>query len=182
MRIDALQLPEIKIFDPRILADTRGYFCETYSRRDFEKIGILCDFVQENWSFSAAVHTIRGLHYQLPPFEQHKLIRVIKGRIFDVAVDIRAASPTRGCWVGLELSADKCRQLLVPAGFAHGFCTLEPLTEVSYKVSSYYSPLHERGIRWNDPDIAIAWPVATDVVLSERDQLLPLLRNVTEWL
>src|SRR5690606_30872454 len=138
---------------PKKFGDDRGFFSETYNHAELVKHGVALDFVQDNQSYSAARGVLRGLHYQLPPFAQDKLVRVIRGRIFDVAVDIRRSSPTFGKWVGLDVSTQKWNQILVPKGFAHGFVTLEPDTEVVYKVTGVYSPEHDRNIRFDDPAI-----------------------------
>jgi len=164
----------VKVITPKAFADSRGVFCETYNRQRFFDHGIGLEFVQDNQSVSAAAGTIRGLHFQSPPFAQDKLVRVARGRVYDVAIDLRRSSPTYGRWVAEELSAENGRQLLVPVGFAHGFCTLEPDTVVAYKVTNYYAPANELGIAWNDPDLAIRWPVAADqIVLSDKDGKLP---------
>jgi dTDP-4-dehydrorhamnose 3,5-epimerase len=174
-------IPEVKVLVPRRFADARGLFCETYNRRTLASRGIHLDFVQDNHSISTERGVVRGLHFQLPPFAQAKLIRVIRGAAFDVVVDIRRASPTFGNHVSAMLTADNWHQVFVPAGFAHGFCVLEPDTEVIYKVSSPYSPEHDRGLMWNDPDLAIAWPVAPgEAKLSEKDLRHPRLRDADE--
>ena len=163
---------------PKRFADERGFFSEVWSRDALANAGMATDFVQDNHSLSRSAGVIRGLHYQLAPAEQHKLVRVTRGRVFDVAVDIRRSSSTFGRWVGVELSAQAWNQLLVPAGFAHGFLTLEPDTEVQYKVSSPYSPAHDRAILWNDPEIGIDWPLeGLTPVLSERDAAAPRLAD-----
>ncbi|MHA6731487.1 dTDP-4-dehydrorhamnose 3,5-epimerase [Devosia sp. A369] len=156
--------------------DERGSFCEVWSAEDFARHGISIAFVQDNHSVSRQRGVMRGLHYQLPPFAQAKLVRVARGAIFDVAADIRPSSSTFGQWVGVELSAACWNQLLVPAGYAHGFVTIEPDTEVIYKVSQPYSREHERAIRFDDPCLAIAWPVlAADMLFSDKDSLAPTL-------
>ena len=161
---------------PDRFGDERGYFIETYNRSALREHGIELDFMQDNQSLSRDVGTVRGLHFQTPPFAQAKLVRVLKGAILDVAVDIRSGSPTFGQHVSCELSADKGNQLLVPEGFAHGFCTLQPDTEVFYKVSAGYAPTHDKGVLWNDPDLGIDWPVATDdAILSDKDKSQPRL-------
>jgi dTDP-4-dehydrorhamnose 3,5-epimerase len=155
---------------PARFGDARGFFSETYNAARLASSGIDLTFVQDNHSLSARCGVLRGLHYQLPPRAQDKLVRVIRGAIFDVAVDIRRGSPTFAQWVGVELSADKWNQLLVPKGFAHGFVTLTENTEVVYKVTDYYSPEHDRSIRYDDPDIVIDWPIAAgDLQLSDKD-------------
>jgi dTDP-4-dehydrorhamnose 3,5-epimerase len=180
--VQPLAIPDVKILRPRKFMDARGFFSETYNRRLFLDAGIVADFVQDNHSFSKSAGTIRGLHYQSHPFAQDKLIRVVRGRVVDVIVDIRRASATFGKWVSAELSADAWNQILVPIGFAHGLCTLEPDTEVIYKVTNYYSAQHDHGIRWNDPDLDISWPVPEDKVeLSEKDRQQPLFRDVVHW-
>lgn len=159
--------------------DSRGYFLETYSQDILERAGVSHTFVQDNESYSRQAGTVRGLHFQLPPVAQTKLVRVVAGAIFDVAVDLRRQSPTYGAWCGAVLSAENRRQLLIPAGFAHGFCTTEDDTIVAYKVSARYSPQHERGLRWNDPDLAIDWPSeARHAIVSVRDAQLPFLRDL----
>jgi dTDP-4-dehydrorhamnose 3,5-epimerase len=169
-------LPEVKIIKPPRFEDARGFFMQTYSRRALAAEGITSEFVQDNYSRSNLAGTIRGLHFQVPPFAQAKLVRCSAGRIFDVAVDIRRGSPSYGRHVAVELSAENGWQLLVPAGFAHGLATLEPGTEVQYKVTADYSPAHDAGIFWNDPALAIPWPVdPASAVLSEKDRKLPLL-------
>lgn len=155
--------------------DSRGFFSETYRRDQLEAAGIKADFVQDNCSRSREAGTLRGLHYQLEPAAQAKLVRVTAGAVFDVIVDIRQGSPAFGRWFGFILSAGNNRQLYVPRGFAHGFCTLAPDTEVHYKVDHYYSPPHDRGIAWDDPELGIHWPV-TQPVLSEKDRKHPPLR------
>lgn len=173
-----LDIPEVKILAPRKFGDERGFFSETYNKRTLTSLGIDIEFVQDNHSFSAAKGTVRGLHFQTPPFAQDKLVRVIRGSIFDVAVDIRKDSPTYGQWVSAIVSAEAWNQILVPAGFAHGVCTLEPNTELIYKVSNYYAPDHDHGLLWNDPNLGIEWPVAPDeAILSEKDQQLPKLAD-----
>lgn len=155
---------------PARFGDARGFFSETYNAARLAQSGIDLTFVQDNHSLSARRGVLRGLHYQLPPRAQDKLVRVVRGAIFDVAVDIRKGSPTFAQWVGVELSAEKWNQLLVPKGFAHGFVTLTENTEVVYKVTDYYSPEHDRSIRYDDPDIAIDWPIASgDLQLSDKD-------------
>jgi dTDP-4-dehydrorhamnose 3,5-epimerase len=183
MQLDTekLGIPEVLLIKPRRHADSRGYFVETYNRKAFEEAGIEVEFVQDNQSLSLAAGTIRGLHFQSSPFEQNKLVRVVRGRIFDVAVDIRPSSPTFGKFVCAELSAENGYQILVPTGFAHGFCTLEPKTEVVYKVDKYYSATHDSGIRWNDPSIGIAWPFDENAaILSDRDRVLPFLADARD--
>ena len=163
---------------PRKFEDSRGFFSETYNAAVFRDAGIDLTFVQDNHSLSVPRGVLRGLHYQLPPRAQDKLVRVVKGAIFDVAVDIRRSSPTFGRWVGVELSAEKWNQLLVPKGFAHGFVTLVDNTEVVYKVTDTYSREHDRAIRFDDPRIAIDWPIAPEaVILSDKDRAAPPLES-----
>ena len=149
--------------------DHRGFFAETYSRRKYSALGIDVEFVQDNHSLSREVGTLRGLHFQAPPNAQAKLVRCARGAIFDVAVDIRCGSPTYGQWKGYELTADNGHQLLIPVGFAHGFITLEPYSEIVYKCSDYYAPETERAVLWNDPLIGIYWPTKFDPILSDKD-------------
>lgn len=170
---------QLALVKPARFGDARGWFTETYNRERFAAHGIDCDFVQENHSLSIPAGTVRGLHFQLPPHGQAKLVRCIRGRILDVAVDVRRGSPTFGNWIGVELSAENGEQLFVPVGFAHGFLTLEPHSEVVYKVSAFYAPTHDRGIRWNDPAIGITWPLMPEhpPVLSAKDQTQPFLAD-----
>ena len=181
MDIAALAIPDVKLLRPKKFGDHRGFFSETYSKRAFEAAGLPLEFVQDNQSLSAEVGTVRGLHYQLAPFAQDKLLRVVRGAVFDVAVDIRRGSPTFGQHVSAIISAAEWNQILVPVGFAHGFCTLEPDTEVIYKVTNFYSPEHDRGILWNDPALGIEWPVAAAAArLSDKDHNNPCLAQATE--
>lgn len=174
MNVIALDIPDVKLIIPAKFGDERGFFSETYNQRNFNEAGIEATFIQDNHSLSRDIGVLRGLHYQKPPFAQDKLVRVLKGRILDVAVDLRKNSPTFGQHVTAELSADNWTQIFVPIGFAHGFVTLEPNTEVIYKVSNSYSPEHEDGIIWNDETFAINWPVDLEKVqLSNKDKILP---------
>lgn len=183
MDVLATAIPEVKIIKPKRHGDSRGFFSETYHRRDLALAGVYLDFVQDNHSLSAERGVIRGLHFQIPPCAQDKLVRVSRGSIFDVAVDLRKGSPTFARYVSVVLSAAEWNQLLIPVGFAHGFCTLEPGVEVDYKVTAHYSPEHDRGILWNDPDLAIPWPVAPgEAILSEKDRRLPRLSEAAELL
>jgi dTDP-4-dehydrorhamnose 3,5-epimerase len=176
--IERLGIPDLLLIRPKRHVDSRGYFVETYNQEAFAEIGIHTVFVQDNHSLSLKAGTIRGLHFQSAPFAQSKLVRVLRGRVFDVAVDIRRSSSTFGRYVSVELSAQDGGQILIPAGFAHGFCTLEPETEVVYKVDQYYSASHDRGIRWDDPVIGIDWPIGGQAAtLSEKDKNLPLLAD-----
>lgn len=168
----------VQLLRPRRFGDSRGWFSETWNKERFAAAGLKLEFVQDNHSLSGQVGTLRGLHFQTSPFAQDKLVRCLKGRIFDVAVDIRKGSPTYGQWVGRVLSAENGEQLLVPVGFAHGFMTLEPDTEVAYKTSNYYDKSSDSGLMWNDPDIGIQWPLETAApILSEKDQKQPSLRD-----
>jgi dTDP-4-dehydrorhamnose 3,5-epimerase len=179
LEVIPLAIPEVRLIRTRRFSDHRGYFCETWSRERFAAAGISLDFVQDNHSFSAAIGTVRGLHFQGRPHAQDKLVRVARGRVFDVAVDLRRSSPSFGQWVAAELSAETGEQMLVPAGFAHGFCTLEANTEVLYKVTRPYAPEADFGVLWNDPDLGIAWPAeAGRAVLSQKDAALPRLREI----
>lgn len=180
LEVISLEIPDVKLIIPKKHGDARGFFSETYNKTAFAAHGINLDFVQDNQSFSAQAGTLRGLHYQSPPFAQDKLVRVVRGRILDVAVDIRRGSPTFGKWVAAEISAEKWNQILVPVGFAHGICTLEPDTELLYKVTNFYSAQHDFGIRWNDPDLGIDWPFSeSDMVLSDKDKKQPFLKDMT---
>ncbi len=176
MLVENTAIPDVKIITAKKFGDHRGFFSETYSRRAAAEAGLDLDFVQDNHSRSAEIGTLRGLHFQSPPFAQDKLIRVTRGRILDVAVDLRRSSPTFGRHVATELSEENWRQLLVPIGFAHGFCTLEPDTEVLYKVTNYYSPQHDHGLAFDDPALGIVWPVdPARAVLSDKDRRHPRL-------
>ena len=179
VRIGELSIPAVKVLSPARRGDHRGFFSEVYNKKALSEAGIGIEFVQDGHSLSAEKGTVRGLHFQMPPFAQHKLIRVVRGAVFDVAVDLRRGSPTYGQHVSVVLSAEAWNQVLVPIGFAHGFMTLEPDTEVIYKASNYYAPDHDRGILWNDPDLAIRWPLdPAMVVLSPRDDNLPRLAEI----
>jgi len=168
---------EILLIIPNRFDDQRGFFAETYSHQRYSEMGIDVEFVQDNHSLSRDAGTLRGLHFQAPPHAQSKLVRCGRGVIFDVTVDIRRGSQTYGQWVGHELSAKNGYQLYVPVGFAHGFVTLEPDSEIVYKCSDYYAPETECGLRWNDPDIGIDWPLQGDPILSEKDALAPLFKD-----
>ncbi|RXT04505.1 dTDP-4-dehydrorhamnose 3,5-epimerase [Ammoniphilus sp. CFH 90114] len=176
MNIIQTKFEGVVIIEPAVFGDNRGFFMESYNGAKFTQAGLDFNFIQDNQSLSVETGTIRGLHYQLNPKAQTKLVRVLTGAIYDVAVDIREHSPTFGQWVGVILSEDNKRQLLVPKGFAHGFCTLVPNTQVFYKVDEYYSPENDRGILWNDPAIGIDWP-SSNPVLSDKDSKLPLLKD-----
>ena len=179
MQVEHLNIPDIKVLFPRKHGDARGFFSETYNRKSLAALGIDIDFVQDNHSLSAEKGTVRGLHFQTPPFAQDKLVRVARGSVFDIAVDLRQGSPTYGRHVSAVLSAEAWNQILVPIGFAHGFMTLEPDTEVIYKVSNYYSPDHDEGLLWNDPALGINWPISDDdAVLSDKDRKQPRLAEL----
>jgi dTDP-4-dehydrorhamnose 3,5-epimerase len=167
MTIETTSLPGVLVFTPRVFKDTRGFFCETYNLDVWRAAGIDTTFVQDNHSRSVR-HTVRALHFQLPPTAQVKLLRVVRGTIWDVAVDIRKGSPAFGQWVGVELSEDNFKQLYVPEGFAHGFCVLSDVADVLYKTSHVYAPTYEQGIRWDDPAIGVTWPT-DQPILSDRD-------------
>jgi dTDP-4-dehydrorhamnose 3,5-epimerase len=177
MQIEETGLPGLKVITPRRFGDSRGFFSESWNRRVLAGHGIDFDFVQDNHSLSEAVNTVRGLHYQSPPFAQTKLVRCGKGALFDVAVDVRAGSPTFGQWFGVELSFANGKQLLVPAGFLHGFATREPGTEIIYKCTDYYEPAADGAVRFDDADIGIDWGVSGVPVLSDRDRSAPLFRD-----
>ncbi len=177
MKVIATKLEGVKILEPEVYEDNRGFFTESYNRKVMTQLGLDYDFVQDNHSLSVQVGTIRGLHFQREPMAQTKLVRVVVGEIYDVAVDIRKDSPTFGQWVGVNLSATNHRQFLIPKGFAHGFCTLMENTHVMYKVDAYYSREHDAGIAWNDPNLVIDWPTTTPI-LSGKDQKHRLIREL----
>ena len=168
----------LKFITPVRHNDHRGFFAEIYSRRKFSELGIDDEFVQDNHSLSKEVGTLRGLHFQAPLHAQAKLVRCGHGAIFDVAVDIRRGSPTYGQWEGYELTAINGEQLYIPVGFAHGFVTLEPDSEIVYKCSDYYAPEAEGSVLWNDPNIGIEWPTDSDPILSAKDAVAPLLSDL----
>ncbi|GGK55313.1 dTDP-4-dehydrorhamnose 3,5-epimerase [Salinarimonas ramus] len=175
-------LSGVLIVTPKRHGDARGFFSETWKRSAFREAGLAIDFVQDNHSLSAEAGTLRGLHFQSAPFAQTKLVRVPRGRVLDVAVDLRRSSPTYGRHVAVELSAANWRQLLVPVGFAHGFVTLEPDTEVVYKVDAEYAPAHDHGLAFDDPDLRIDWPFPADrLVLSDKDRRHPRLRDLPAY-
>ncbi len=179
MIVEDTALDGVKIITPKKFGDERGFFSETYTQSKWDAAGLPFRFVQDNHSLSAAKGVIRGLHFQTAPFAQDKLVRVLRGRILDVAVDLRRSSKTFGKHVAVELSFDNWRQLLVPIGFAHGFCTLEPNTEVFYKVTNFYSPQNDRGLAFDDPDLGIDWPVpASEIQANARDRSWPRLRDL----
>ena len=170
MNVISTAIPDVKIFEPKVFGDSRGFFLESFNQKIFEEAtGLKRNFVQDNHSKSSR-GVLRGLHYQQPPMEQGKLVRVTQGEVFDVAVDIRKTSPTFGQWVGVHLSAGNKRQLWVPEGFAHGFLTLSDTAESLYKTTNYYSPQHEEAIAWNDPDLNIQWPRVDSIILSAKDE------------
>jgi dTDP-4-dehydrorhamnose 3,5-epimerase len=179
MKVIETKLPGVRILEPQVFGDARGWFMESWSQKKMEDAGIHVDFVQDNHSFSVERGTLRGLHYQLNPMAQAKLLRVSRGAVFDVAVDIRRGSPTYAQWIGIELSAENYRQLFIPRGFAHGFITLTDNVEVQYKADNLYAPDCDGNIRWDDPAIGVAWPF-TPVVLSEKDAIAPSLAERTE--
>jgi dTDP-4-dehydrorhamnose 3,5-epimerase len=173
---NSVKLPRLIV--PKRHVDDRGWFSEIFHQERLRDVGITCRFVQDNQSSSKHTGTLRGLHFQLPPAAQAKLVTVVKGRILDVAVDIRRSSPTFGKYVSTEVSSETGNQIYIPVGFAHGFLTLENDVIVMYKTSDYYAPAHESGIRWNDPDIAFPWPLKeASIVISDRDRRLPLLKE-----
>lgn len=178
MQIDQTSLPGVLVITPRRHGDHRGFFSESYNHKRMVEAGIEIGFVQDNHSLSAAAGTVRGLHFQTPPHAQAKLVRCGRGRLFDVAVDLRRGSPGYGRWTGVELSFENGRQLLVPAGFAHGFVTLEPDTEILYKCSDYYAPDCDAGIAWDDPEIGIDWPLSGAPLLSDKDAAAPRLAQI----
>lgn len=179
LEVRGLAIPDVKIVRTKRFSDGRGYFCETFRRLAFAEKGILHDFVQDNQSGSERIGTVRGLHFQRPPFAQAKLIRVLSGAILDVVVDLRRSSPTFGKHVSAKLDSEGDEQLFVPKGFAHGFCTLQPRTVVFYKVDQVYSPDHEGGLYWADPDLAIDWPVtASEAQVSPKDRTLPTFEQL----
>ncbi|EQB2600767.1 dTDP-4-dehydrorhamnose 3,5-epimerase [Aeromonas salmonicida] len=170
MNVIKTAIPEVLIFEPKVFGDERGFFFESFSHKLFEEtVGYPVTFVQDNHSKSSK-GVLRGLHYQLPPHAQGKLVRCVAGEVFDVAVDIRKSSPTFGQWVGVHLSAENKRQLWIPEGFAHGFITLSDTAEFLYKTTNYYAPQCEGAIRWDDPQVGIEWSIESDVILSEKDQ------------
>ena len=170
----ALEIPDVLLVTHGIFKDPRGFFLESFREEPFSKMGIP-RFVQDNHAKSTK-GVLRGMHYQLRPAAIGKLVRCLRGRIFDVAVDIRRGSAHFGRWVGVELAEDDCRMLYIPEGFAHGYCVLSEEGEVFYKTTGYYSPAHDRGFRWNDPEVKVAWPIA-EPILSPKDANAPLLKD-----
>lgn len=178
MHVTPLQIPAVLFIELSVHQDQRGFFMESYNKKTFEDAGISIDFVQDNHTYSSQSGTLRGLHFQTPPYAQDKLVRVLRGQILDVAVDLRSKSLTYGHWVSKELSCSR-QALLVPAGFAHGFVTLQADTEVVYKVSNYFMPQHDKGVAWNDPDLKVDWNIKSGApLLSEKDQKTPLFRDL----
>ncbi len=179
MKIESTAIPDVKILTPPRHGDHRGFFSETWKRSAFTEIGLDFDFLQDNHAWSREIGVVRGLHFQTPPFAQVKLVRVTRGRVIDVAVDIRRSSPTYGRHVAIEISAENWRQVLIPIGFAHGYCTLEPDTEVLYKVTAPYAPSHDSGLAFDDPDLGIDWGVSLErAVLSDKDRKHPRLADL----
>lgn len=179
LHVESLSIPDVKLVTPPIFRDDRGFFSETHNAAAFASAGIHADFVQDNQSLSRSKGVIRGLHFQIKPRAQGKLVRVIRGAILDIAVDVRKGSPHFGEHVAVTLSAENWAQLWIPVGFAHGFCTLEPDTEVIYKVTGYYSPECDRGIAYDDPALGIVWPVpSSEAILSEKDRNQPRLADM----
>jgi dTDP-4-dehydrorhamnose 3,5-epimerase len=179
MKVERTEIPGLLLLEPAKLGDPRGFFSETYNKRLLLEAGVEAEFVQDNHSLSVPVGVVRGLHFQTPPFAQAKLIRVLRGRIFDVVVDIRRASPSYGKHFATELSAANWKQFYIPVGFAHGFATLEENTEIAYKVTNYYAPECDRGILWSDPALDIGWPVTPGAAtVSAKDQALPHFANL----
>lgn len=177
MKIVETDLPGVLVIEPQVFGDERGFFMESYSRARFsEAVGQDVEFFQDNHSRSSR-GVLRGLHYQLPPKAQGKLVRAVVGEIYDVAVDMRRSSPTFGRWTGVHLSAENHRQIWVPEGFAHGFLTISEVAEVLYKATNYYAPDCDRAVRWSDPNLAIDWPVSGLPALSRKDNAAPLLRD-----
>jgi dTDP-4-dehydrorhamnose 3,5-epimerase len=176
MRLIETGLPGLLLLEPKLFRDERGFFLETYSQPKFAELGIQAVFVQDNHAYSTAPCVLRGLHFQKPPFAQAKLVWVVRGRVLDVAVDLRQGSPTFGRHFCAELSAENFLRLFIPRGFAHGYVTLEPHTEFLYKVDAPYDAQSDAGILWNDPDLAVPWPDCNPV-LSDKDRVLPLLKN-----
>ncbi|BAY60725.1 dTDP-4-dehydrorhamnose 3,5-epimerase [Calothrix brevissima NIES-22] len=181
MRVTPTEIPDLLVIEPQVFGDERGYFYESYNEKTWrEKTGIIEHFVQDNHSRSAK-NILRGLHYQIQQ-PQGKLVRVVVGEVFDVAVDLRKSSPTFGQWVGTNLSAENKRQLWIPVGFAHGFLVLSEYAEFLYKTTNYYAPQHERTLLWNDPDLAIAWPIQSEPILSAKDKVGTRLQDAEVYI
>lgn len=182
LHVEKTAIPDVKIITAKKFGDQRGFFSEVYNRKSFAEAGIDLEFVQDNHAFSADRGTLRGLHFQSAPFGQDKLVRVARGRVLDVAVDLRHASPTFGRHVAVELSAENWRQILVPIGFAHGYLTLEPDTEVLYKVTNFYAPAHDHGLAFDDPALGIDWGIAaSELILSDKDRKHPTLAALPKY-
>jgi dTDP-4-dehydrorhamnose 3,5-epimerase len=182
MQVAETNINDVKLLKPVRHSDQRGFFSEVFKESELRQHGVDVHFVQDNHSLSASKWVVRGLHFQIPPFAQAKLLRVMSGSIFDVAVDIRWGSPSFGQHIAVTLSAAEWNQIFIPEGFAHGYCTLEPDTQVIYKVNSYYSAEHDRGLAWNDPNLGIAWPLtAGEAILSDRDRKHPLLDDLPRY-
>lgn len=179
MKCQPTSLPDVILLLPQRFSDARGWFSETWSSETLASLGMDISFVQDNHSYSAAAGTLRGLHYQRSPYAQDKLVRCTRGAIWDVAVDMRRGSPNFGCWVGVDLTPENSRQLLIPKGFLHGFVTREPHSEVQYKCTNYFAPECDGAVRWNDPDLAIDWGLnGTTPVLSDKDMAAPAFQDV----
>lgn len=179
LELRSLAIPDVKAIRTDRISDVRGYFCETFQRAAFAEKGIPHVFVQDNQSSSDRTGTVRGLHFQRPPFTQAKLIRVLNGAILDIAVDLRCSSPSFGKHIAIQLDSESGEQVFIPKGFAHGFCTLQPKTVVLYKVDQVYAPSHDGGVNWADPALGIKWPVTTsEAQVSPRDQTLPALNQL----
>lgn len=179
MNIIETKIPDLLIIEPKVFGDERGFFVETYNEPRYKEMGITGDFIQDNLSKSKK-GVLRGLHYQAPPFAQGKLVTVLAGAVLDVAVDIRIGSPTFGQYVAVELTAENKKQFWIPAGFAHGFVTLEDDTLFAYKCTNVYSPEHDRGVKWDDAAIGIEWPDVGEFTISEKDQNQPLLKDIAK--
>ncbi|WP_395066840.1 dTDP-4-dehydrorhamnose 3,5-epimerase [Paraburkholderia silvatlantica] len=180
MNLIPTEIPGVLILEPKVFGDSRGFFYESFNQQRFNAaVGCDVQFVQDNHSLSAK-GVLRGLHFQTQPMEQGKLVRVVKGEVFDVAVDIRRDSPTFRKWVGVHLSAENKRQLWIPGGLAHGFLVLSDHAEFLYKTDNYYSPEHERSIRWDDPSIGIEWPMTAPPSLSQKDAVAPTLAEILD--
>lgn len=182
LTVTPTDIPAVKVVEPKRFGDSRGYFVETWNKKRFPEHGLDLEFVQDNESLSAPVGTVRGLHFQKHPNAQAKLVRVLRGRVFDVAVDLRRSSPSYGKHVTVELSAANGRQLFIPIGFAHGLCTLEPDVVLAYKVTGYYSAADDLGLAWDDPDLAIRWPVdPAEAALSDKDKRQPKFKDLPTY-
>ena len=182
MNVEPLEIPDVLLLTPSRYQDPRGFFSETWNQDRFAAAGVPGPFVQDNHALSTERGVLRGLHLQIGPNAQGKLVRVVRGSIWDVAVDVRRGSPTFGRHVGAVISAENWRQIWVPVGFLHGYCTLEPDTEVIYKVTAAYDRPAERGVLWNDPALGIPWPIPADeAILSDKDKILPLLADCQPW-